>query len=320
MTTAPKNGRKLGILGAGGVGSATAYAAMLRGTADEIVIYDIATERAIAEALDISHGSMFAHEATVIGGSDVELLRDCDLIIVTAGARQQPGQPRLELAAANVRIFESMLPPIMEVAPNATLMIVTNPCDVLAVVAQKITGLPTERCFASGTVLDSSRLRWLIADRADVSMRSVHANIIGEHGDSEFPVWTAANIGMVPIDEWTKGGEIIFTPEVKEELALEAMQAAYRIIEGKGSTNYAIGISAARIAEAILKGQRAVLPVSTQINGRYGIEGDAALSLPSIVSYGGVEQVLEIPLGDEEIEKLQKSAAAINNSLKQIGF
>lgn len=320
MSLVTRKGKKLGILGAGGVGSATAYAAMIRGVADEIVIYDIAEEKAIAEALDIAHGAMFAHEAEVKGGADVELLRDCDLIIVTAGARQKPGQPRLELAAANVKIFEAMLPPIMEVAPDAILMVVTNPCDVLAVVAQKITGLPTERCFASGTVLDSSRLRWLIAQRANVSMRSVHANIVGEHGDSEFPVWSTANIGMLPLDQWKENGETVFTPEIKAELAHEAMRAAYKVIEGKGSTNYAIGISAARIAEAILQGQRAVLPVATQIQGRYGIEGEAALSLPSIVSYRGVEEVLEVPLTPEELEKLKDSAAAINNSLRQIGF
>lgn len=320
MGNMKKSGAKLGILGAGGVGSATAYAAMIRGIAQEIVIYDIAGNKAEAEALDIAHGAMFANEAKVVGGDDVELLRDCDLIIVTAGARQKPGQTRLDLAEANVNIFKSMLPPIMEVAPNAILMIVTNPCDVLAVVAQKITGLPTERCFASGTVLDSSRLRWLISKKAGVSIKSVHANIIGEHGDSEFPVWTAANIGMVPLDEWEQDGERLFTDEVKEELATEAMRAAYKVIEGKGSTNYAIGISASRIAEAILKGQKAVLPVATQLNGRYGIEGPAALSLPSIVSSEGVERVLEIPLEGEELKKLQKSAAAINAALESIGF
>ena len=316
-----KKHTKLGVIGAGGVGSATAYAATLRGAADEVVIYDIAGERAEAEGLDIAHGTMFAHEVAVSGSGDVEILRDCDLIIVTAGARQKPGQPRLELAEANVNIFKSMLPKVMEVAPNAILMIVTNPCDVLAVVAQKITGLPTERCFASGTVLDSSRLRWLIAEKAGVSIKSVHANIVGEHGDSEFPVWSAANIGMVPLDEWTnEDGEKVFTEEVKAELAEEAMRAAYKVIEGKGSTNYAIGISATRIAEAILHGQDAVLNVATQVRGRYGIEGEAALSLPSVVSRDGVKRVLDVPMTDEEIERLRTSANAINSSLATLGF
>ena len=157
------NPTKLGVIGAGGVGSATAYAAMVRGSADEIVLYDIDGKRAHAEALDIAHGAMFAHEATVTGGDDIELLRDCDMVIITAGARQKPGQPRLELAGANVAILEKLLPNILSVAPNAIIMLVTNPCDVLTVVAQKITGLPANRVLSSGTVLDSSRLRWLIA-------------------------------------------------------------------------------------------------------------------------------------------------------------
>lgn len=319
MAAQNNKGTKLGVIGAGGVGSATAYASALRGAADEVVIYDIAAKLAEAEGLDIAHGTMFAHDVEVSGSGDVEILRDADLIIVTAGARQKPGQPRLELVDANVKIFKSMLPQVMEVAPNAILMIVTNPCDVLAVVAQKITGLPSERCFASGTVLDSSRLRWLIANKAGVSTKSVHANVVGEHGDSEFPVWSAANIGMVPLDEWTNDeGEKVFTDEVKAEIAEEAMRAAYKVIEGKGSTNYAIGVSATRIAEAVLHGEDAVLNVSTQLNGRYGIEGEAAVSLPSVVNRNGVVRVLESPMSDEEIEKLRNSAKAIDDVIQGI--
>ena len=187
---------KLGIIGAGGVGSATAYAATLRGSASEIVLYDIDGKRAHAEALDIAHGSMFAHEANIIGGSELETLKDADMIIITAGARQEPNQPRMELAGANVRILEKLLPDLMSVAPGAIYMLVTNPCDVLTVVTQKITGLPANRVLSSGTVLDSSRLRWLIAAKAGVSIKSVHANIVGEHGDSEFPVWSAANYAV----------------------------------------------------------------------------------------------------------------------------
>ncbi|QRZ60762.1 L-lactate dehydrogenase [Rothia sp. ZJ932] len=312
---------KLGVIGAGGVGSATAYAATLRGAADEIVIYDIAGERAEAEGLDIAHGTMFASEAKVSGGGDIEILRNCDMVVVTAGARQQSGQSRLDLVDANVRIFEAMLPKVMEVAPSAILMIVTNPCDVLAVVAQKITGLPTERCFASGTVLDSSRLRWLIANKAKVSIKSVHANVVGEHGDSEFPVWSAANIGMVPLDEWTgEDGNKLFTEDVKKEIANDAMRAAYKVIEGKGSTNYAIGISAIRIVEAVLGGEDAVLNLSTQIRGKYGIEGEAAVSFPSIVNRAGVVRVLDVPMNEEEIEKLRKSAGEIQKTLESVGY
>ena len=314
------NPTKLGVIGAGGVGSATAYASMVRGSADEIVLYDIDGKRAHAEALDIAHGAMFAHEATVTGGDDIELLRDCDMVIITAGARQKPGQPRLELAGANVAILEKLLPNVLSVAPNAIIMLVTNPCDVLTVVAQKISGLPADRVLSSGTVLDSSRLRWLIANKAGVSIKSVHANVVGEHGDSEFPVWSAANIGMVPLTEWKQDGKLVFTEEVRAELANEAMRAAYKVIEGKGSTNYAIGISGARIAEAFLGGQNAVLPVSTTIAGElYGFK-DVALSLPTIVNREGIQRVLEVPMSEAELAQLKASAEAIRASAASLGF
>jgi len=311
---------KLGVIGAGGVGSATAYAAMVRGSADEIVLYDIDGKRAHAEALDIAHGAMFAHEATVTGGDDIELLRDCDMIIITAGARQKPGQPRLELAGANVAILEKLLPNVLSVAPNAIIMLVTNPCDVLTVVAQKITGLPANRVLSSGTVLDSSRLRWLIANKAGVSIKSVHANVVGEHGDSEFPVWSAANIGMVPLTEWEQDGKQLFTEEVRTELATEAMRAAYKVIEGKGSTNYAIVSAGARSAEAFLGGQNAVLPVSTTIAGElYGFK-DVALSLPTIVNREGIQRVLPVPMNEAEMAQLKASAEAIRASAASLGF
>ena len=263
---------------------------------------------------------MFAHEATVTGGDDIELLRDCDMIIITAGARQKPGQPRLELAGANVAILEKLLPNVLSVAPNAIIMLVTNPCDVLTVVAQKITGLPANRVLSSGTVLDSSRLRWLIANKAGVSIKSVHANVVGEHGDSEFPVWSAANIGMVPLTEWEQDGKQLFTEEVRTELATEAMRAAYKVIEGKGSTNYAIGISGARIAEAFLGGQNAVLPVSTTIAGElYGFK-DVALSLPTIVNREGIQRVLPVPMNEAEMAQLKASAEAIRASAASLGF
>lgn len=319
-TPEDRSSTKLGIIGAGGVGSAMAYAAMIRGTAREVVLYDIDAERAHAEALDIAHGSMFSPGTRVNGGGNLELLRGCDMIIITAGAKQKPGQPRLELAGANVRILESMLPQLMEQAPDAVYMLVTNPCDVLTVVAQKITGLPSDRILSSGTVLDSSRLRWLISKEAQVAPSSVHAMIVGEHGDSEFPVWSRANIGQVPVDNWVDAeGHSPFTPQRKDELKEKAMRAAYEVIEGKGSTNYAIGLSGARIAEAVLKGQDAVLPVSTVLEDYHGISG-IALSVPSVVGYGGVRQVLDVPMTEEEVGLLRSSADALRTSLESLGY
>ena len=297
VTTRPAT--KLGIIGAGSVGTALAYAALIREAAREIVIYDIDGTRAEAEALDLSHGTQFTGANTVTGGGNIEALAGADIIVVTAGARQEPGQSRLDLAAANVRIIESLMPRLMEQAPDAVYVLVTNPCDVLTVAAQKVSGLPANRIFSSGTVLDTSRLRLLVAQSAHVLMTSVHATIIGEHGDSEFPVWSSATIGPVPIREWEISGRRVFTDELLAAITDDVVNAAYTVIEGKGATNYAIGLAGVRIVEAVLQAENAVLPVSSIMDGLYGISG-VALSLPSIVGSGGVYKMLTMPLDGRE--------------------
>jgi L-lactate dehydrogenase len=240
-------------------------------------------------------------------------------VVITAGAKQAPGQTRLDLAGTNVRILEQLMPQLLEQAPDAVYVLVTNPCDVLTVAAQKISGLPPERVFSSGTVLDTSRLRWLLARRAGVSVSSVHASMVGEHGDTEFPVWSGATIGPVPIREWEDDGERIFTPDYLAETAREVTQAAYKVIAGKGATNYAIGLSGARIVEALLRDENAVLPVSTVLDGQYGISG-VALSLPSIVGRGGVRRVLHTPMDDGELAALQHSADTLRNTMGTLGI
>ena len=237
------------------------------------------------------------------------------MVVITAGARQKPGQTRLELADANVKILSTMLPQLLEVAPDAVYMLVTNPCDVLTVVAQQISGLPADRIFSSGTVIDTSRLRLLIGQAANVATSSVHAVIMGEHGDSEFPLWSQANIGQVPIDEWVDdNGDPLFPEERRIELAEQAMKAAYRVIDGKGSTNYAIGLAGARIVEAVLGDQAAVLPVSTVLEDYRGVSG-VALSVPSIVDRNGIRERLQVPMSDEELAKLHRSAEALEQSM-----
>lgn len=318
MNHTEHSSRKLGIVGAGGVGSALAYASLIRGSASEIVLYDIDGPRAEAEALDISHSSIFAGGIPVRGGGDPSILGGSDMVVVTAGARQKPGQTRLELADANVGILSTMLPELLSVAPDAVYMLVTNPCDVLTLVGQRITGLPSHRIFSSGTVIDTSRLRLLIGQEARVLTSSVHAMIIGEHGDSEFPLWSQANIGQIPIDEWTdSSGARIFTAQRKAELAQEAMQAAYRVIGGKGSTNYAIGLAGARIVEAVLGDQAAILPVSTVLDDYYGLS-DVALSVPSVVDRSGVRECLSVPMSEDELEKLHRSADALKKSVERL--
>lgn len=310
---------KIGIVGAGSVGTSLAYAAMIQGVATDVALYDLDGAKVTAEALDLSHGQLFAPTTRVDGSDDVAVLADSDVIIVTAGAKQHPGETRLDLAGANTRMLESLMPQLVEQAPNAVFILVTNPCDVLTVIAQKITGLPTGRVLSSGTVLDTSRLRWMIGRDADVNTTSVHAYIIGEHGDSEFPVWSSATIGPVPLKDWEVNGTRPFTAQRLKEMAHDVVNAAYTVIEGKGATNYAIGLAGIRIAEAVLKDHSSVLSVSTVLDDYRGISG-VALSVPSVVSRLGVERTLEIPMSEHEEQQLHASAQAMAQVVKDLGY
>ncbi|MFK0401012.1 L-lactate dehydrogenase [Microbacterium sp. NPDC090225] len=304
---------KLTVVGAGSVGSSVAYAALIRGSARHIALYDIATEKVEAEVLDLAHGTQFTGTSDIIGGSDVSVAAGSHVVVITAGAKQKPGQTRIELADVNAGIIRRMMPQLLEVAPNAVYVIVTNPCDVLTVIAQQETGLPPERIFASGTVLDTSRLRWKLAQRAGVSTASVHAHIVGEHGDTEFPLWSRATIGTVPILEWETPEHPRFTLAELDEIAVDVRDAAYKVIRGKGATNYAIGLSSARIVEAILHDEHAVMPVSTVLDDFHGIDG-VALSVPSIVSASGAVPIRNTSFSDGELALLRGSADALRSA------
>ena len=306
---------KLTVVGAGSVGTSLAYAALIRGSANEVALYDIATAKVEAEVLDLAHGTQFT-DSRVIGGDDLAVAEGSHMVVITAGAKQEPGQSRLELAGTNVGILERLLPQLLERAPDAVYVLVTNPVDVLTVAAQHITGLPANRIFGSGTVLDTSRLRWLLARRAGVTTSNVHADIVGEHGDTEFPLWSTARIGSVPILDW-RGGES-FTAPVLDEIAREVRDAAYTVIRGKGATNYAIGLAGARIVEAVLGDEHAIMPVSTVLDGMHGIDG-VALSVPSVVSGDGAVPLSETPFSDDEQRMLRASADAISAAVAMLG-
>jgi L-lactate dehydrogenase len=301
---------KLTVVGAGSVGSSVAYAALIRGSARHVALYDIATEKVEAEVLDLAHGTQFTGTSDIVGGSDISVVAGSHVVVITAGAKQRPGQSRIELAAVNAGIIRSMMPQLLEVAPHAIYVIVTNPCDVLTVIAQQETGLPPERIFASGTVLDTSRLRWKLGQRAGVSTASVHAHIVGEHGDTEFPLWSRATIGTVPILDWDAPGHPPISREELDEIAVDVRDAAYKVIQGKGATNYAIGLSSARIVEAILGDEHAVMPVSTVLRDFHGVDG-VALSVPSIVSAQGAVPIRNTTFSDEELTLLRRSADAL---------
>ncbi|QOQ39472.1 L-lactate dehydrogenase [Trueperella pecoris] len=316
MTTSTS---KLSVIGAGSVGTALAYAAMIRGSAKIVALQDVNESKVEAEVLDLAHGTQFMQSSSIIGGASQDVTADSDVVVITAGAKQKPGQTRLDLAAKNVSILESMLPGLVERSPNAVFMLVTNPVDVLTYVATKIAGLPDGRVFGSGTVLDSSRLRWLLGKRLGVSARSVHSMIIGEHGDSEFAMWSTATVGQLPLREACTQDGNCFSAEQLDQIEHDVINAAYKVIEGKGATNYAIGVSGARIVEAVLGDQKAVLPVSSI---HHGIEGasDVAISVPSIVGRGGVERALPLLLDEREQARLDSSVTALRDTIKLVGY
>lgn len=309
---------KLTVVGAGSVGTSIAYAALIRGSARQIALYDINDKKVQAEVRDLAHGTQFTPTSVVTGGSDISVVAHSSVIIITAGARQHPGQTRMELAGVNAQIMKDLVPRLLEQAPNAVLVLVTNPCDVLTVVAQKVSGLPPGRVISTGTLLDTSRLRWAIAQRAGVALTNVHAAMFGEHGDTEFPVWSSAAISQVPIRDWTDlSGRRVFTEEALADIAYDTVHAAYEIIDGKGATNYAIGLAGARLVEAMLNDQRKIWPLSSVLTDYRGIS-DVALSVPSLVGPNGIERVFEFPMDAHELSLLRTSANAIRQSVADL--
>lgn len=312
---------KLAVVGAGAVGSTLAYAALMRGAARTVALNDINAAKVEAEVLDLSHGVQFVPEAQVIGSDDVAVCADADVVVVTAGAKQKPGQSRIELAGATIDLMKRILPGLVEVAPDAVYVMVTNPVDVVTYASLKISGLPPNQMFGSGTVLDTSRLRFLIAQHCGVAVSNVHAYIAGEHGDTEIPLWDSATIGAVPLREWNRQSAHHgpLRDSDRERIAHEVVNSAYRIIEGKGATNYAVGLAGTRIIEAVLNNEHSVLPVSSLLTDYYGIS-DVCLSVPSIVGRRGVYEQLQVPLSDAEYDGLKASADQLRSVARQFGF
>jgi L-lactate dehydrogenase len=310
---------KIAVVGAGSVGATIAYACLIRGIGRTIALYDTNAAKTRAEVLDLNHGLQFVPQATVVGSDDIEVCRDADLVAITAGAKQKPGQTRMELAEANVALSKALVPRLLEVAPDAILLVVTNPVDVITYAALSYSGLPPRRVFGSGTVLDSSRLRLLVADHCGVAVQSVHAYIAGEHGDSEIPLWSSAAIGSVPLLAWQVPGRPPLDAAAREDIHRRVVGAAGEIIRGKGATNYAVGLASARIIEAVLYDQRQVLPVSSLLDGQAGIH-DVCLSLPSVVDRLGVELVLPSPLSEGEVTGLRRSADMVKGVIRSLGL
>lgn len=310
---------KISILGAGSVGATVAYAALLRGVGDDLVLHDIDRSKADAQALDLAHSLQFARMAKVTGTDDLDACAGSDVLILAAGARQKPGQTRLDLAAANVEICRQIMPTLAAGSPGMLVVVVTNPVDVVTRAVIKFSGLPPGRVFGTGTVLDSSRLRVLLALRCGVAVQNVHAYVVGEHGDTELALWSTASIAGIPLADWR--AELGNAPTAAEKVAMldEVRDSANRIIAGKGATNYAIGAAAARVIEAATRNERRVFPISSYLESYRGIR-DVCLSVPCIVARTGVVTALDVPMDAHEEAALEASARVLKDVCRAAGL
>jgi L-lactate dehydrogenase len=310
--------RKVVVIGAGAVGTTFAYALQINGGADEIVIVDLDRKRAEGEVLDLNHGLMFTPPVNIKAG-DYDDCRDADVVLIAAGAKQKPGQSRLDLVETNVQICNDITSKIMEETQEAILLIVTNPVDILTYTVLKTSGLPKQRVIGSGTVLDSARFRYLLSNHCGVDPHNVHAYVLGEHGDSEVLAWSMTHIAGMHINEMCRicGGAC--GKSVRDEIGTNVRNSAYHIIDAKGATNYAVGLALLRIAGAILRNENSVLTVSTLLEGEFGLE-DVCLGAPAVVNSKGADHVFNAPLSDEELSALRSSADSLKTVLKQLGL
>ena len=312
---------KISIIGCGNVGIRYAYALILKGIAREIVMVDIDRKRLEGEVMDLSHTAPYTSPVDIIAG-DYEDIENSDIIVITAGRSQKPGETRLDLVNKNVGLFKEIIPKIQKKAPKSIYLIVSNPVDILSYVTYKISGKPKNEIMGSGTVLDTARFRYLLAKNCHVDASNVHAYVLGEHGDSEYAVWSSAMIGGTLIKEYCNMRKIVDLQDADEKFKKifdQVKNSAYEIIERKGETSYGIGLALARISQAIVNDENSILPVSTLIENFYDIN-DLYLSLPCIINKNGVEETLKIELNEEEIKNFKFSANTIKRIINNIGY
>ena len=305
------NLRKVAVIGCGFVGSASAFALMQSGLFSEMVLIDVDRERAEGEALDIGHGMPLARPMKIYAG-DYDDAADSAVIVVTAGANQKPGETRLDLVKKNVAIFKSIMPEFAKRSCKGVMLVVANPVDVLTYVAAKYSGFPAKRVIGSGTVLDTARLKYLLSEHLSVDSRSIHAFIIGEHGDSEFAAWSSANVSGVPLYDFCKMRGHTHFDEASREIEDSVRNSAYEIIKRKHATYYGIAMAVRRICEAVIRDEKSVLAVSSLMNDVCGVE-DVALSMPAIVGKDGIEDLIPVRLSVEEQRKLRESAEVLRD-------
>lgn len=310
---------KIGIVGTGFVGATAAYAIVMRGIGSELALVDINQTRAQAEADDILHAVPFAHPIRVRAG-DYPELAGSKVVIITAGVNQKPGETRLQLLERNATIFKSVIPAVLKYAPEAILVVATNPVDVMTHLTARFAakhGVPSTRIVGSGTTLDTARFRALLSNHLGVAANHIHGYVIGEHGDSEVLVWSLTTIGVIPLDDFCRNQDIQLDDTTRQEIDQKVRRAAYSIIEGKGATYYGVGSALARIVNAILDDHRAVLTVCSPRSEVAGVS-DVTLALPHIVGAEGIRGTLSLPLNDAEAADLQASAKIIKSAINEI--
>lgn len=308
---------KVGLVGTGMVGASFAYALMQRGLANELVLVDLDSARAEGEAMDLNHGLPFVRPMRMYAGG-YEQLAGAEVVVITAGANQRPGETRLDLLQRNAAVFRDIVPRVVRAAPDSIIVIATNPVDILTTISDQIAGLAPGRVIGSGTILDTARFRYMLGDYYRVDPRSVHAYIVGEHGDSELALWSLANIAGVNLSDFVGVNGRGYDQAALDAIFEQTRSAAYEIIKRKKATYYAIGLGLLTIVEAILRDQHTVLTVCSPMRGHYGV-ADIAISMPTIVGRNGIEEVLTLPISAEEQLAFSQSAQTLKDRLMQLG-
>ena len=310
------NMQKCAVIGCGNVGATCAYTLMQNGIFSEMVLIDVNKQKAEGEAMDLNHALPFLSPMKIYAG-DYSALSDCGIVLIAAGANQLPGETRMDLLNKNTKILHSIIKEIKSVCTESIIIMVTNPVDILTFVALKDSGFDPSRVIGSGTVLDTARLKFLVGRMLQVDSRNVHTFIIGEHGDSELAVWSSANISGIDLPDFCRINGVRNYRKNLDSMFEEVRNSAYKIIENKGATYYAIAAAVERIVESIVRNEESILPVSTMVEGHYGLN-DVCLGIPAIIGNTGVSSVLDIPLSDEEYSALHASANSLKEAIKKL--
>lgn len=317
---APCSNNKITVVGVGAVGMACAISCLFQDLTDELALVDVIEDKLLGEAMDLQHGSLFLRTPKIVSGKDYSVTANSRLVVVTAGARQQEGESRLNLVQRNVNIFKFIIPNIVKYSPNCILLVVSNPVDILTYVAWKLSGLPKNRVIGSGCNLDSARFRYEMSQKLGIHASSCHGWVVGEHGDSSVAVWSGVNVAGVCLKTLNPDMGTDNDPDDWKKVHKDVINSAYEVIKLKGYTSWAIGMSVADLAQTILKNLRKVHPVSTLVNGMHGVSNDVFLSVPCVLGNAGISDVVNMILKPDEEKQLQKSAETLWNVQKDIQY